>query len=105
MICSSIGSQSLLSIKPQLDFRVSTCILVAKKLSIMIIDVAMSLYSITDNYVCVYVCVCVCVHVCGCMYRYAVCMRRYSCMCASWWLPSNQSFYRQFGGYVKGVGH
>ena len=61
MICSSIGSQSLLSIKPQLDFRVSTCILVAKKLSIMIIDVAMSLYSITDNYVCVYVCVCVCV--------------------------------------------
>ena len=48
---------------------------------------------------CVCVCVCVCVHVC--VY---VCV----CVCVCVYLlelPSNQSFYWQFAGYGKGVGH
>ena len=70
-----------------------------------------SLTVLTKVYVsmCIHVCVSMYVHVCVC-----VCMPVGVCtgmlcacagMCAHWWLPSNQSFYRQFGGYMKGVGH
>ena len=72
-------------------------------------------------YVCMltaYACVCVridlCVYVwCGigmhgsvCV-QYAMCSHVCVCVCAYLWLvvASNQSFYRQFAGYGKGVGH
>ena len=48
---------------------------------------------------CMHVCACVCMPVGVSIGILCACAG----MCAHWWLPSNQSFYRQFGGYVKGM--
>ena len=50
--------------------------------------------------VCVCVCMCVCVCVCNCV---CVCVCVCLCVCVGSCLAT--SFYRQFAGYGKGVGH